>query len=319
MNKILRRIGFIIVTLLVAILVFGLVLAFIPGHSELSNKGISSEETVAMRQNFPTAHHQLTTTDGEQLFLRRWNPDLIEPARKDIAIVIFHGITAHSGAYSQAGIALSKGGYTTFGMDYRGHGLSGGNRADYPDKERWIADLEEAVIYVRELGYQRVIVLGHSLGVAAAIYLAKAIPDEISGLILHSGAYRGKEGVRESPSLFQKLKILSSSIFRPSFQVVEYYREGMTGLDDPLFNFRYTLRFLRMLDVNELILPDHMNIPVLVCVGDKDELFAIDHVKELYDLVPGDKKEFLVLENTYHAKFPEKSWESLATWLNNNF
>src|SRR5207344_2613099 len=107
-------------------------------------------------------HDQFKTSDSVTLFLRRWDPDPTK-LKKDIAVLIFHGFTAHSGAYDMAGIPISAGGYTTYGLDYRGHGLSDGNRGDAPGKERWIADLTESVEYIRHLGYSRVIVLGHSL------------------------------------------------------------------------------------------------------------------------------------------------------------
>ena len=207
-------------------------------------------------------------------------------------------------------------------MDYRGHGLSGGNRGDCPSKQRWIADFTETVAYIKGLGFDKVIVMGHSLGVASAIYTTMAIPNEISGLILLSGAKEGKKnvpGAAAPPSLFQKAKIVASSIFRPSFPAIEYYRKGMTGSDDSLFNFKYTLRFASMLNVKELKLPDKLNIPVLVAVGDKDELFDIDKVKELYDEVPGNKKEFLVMKDTYHAIIPDASWGEVVIWLNKNF
>ena len=93
----------------------------------------------------------------------------------------------------------------------------------------------------------------------------------------------------------------------------------MTGMDDTLFNFRYTLRFLTMLDVKQLRLPKDLNIPVLVGVGDKDELFTIDKVKELYDLVPGNKKEFLIMKDATHAKIPLESWEAVVAWLDNTY
>ncbi len=272
-----------------------------------------------MRQIFTEAHHQFTTTDGETLFLRRWNPDSIQPAKKDIAVLIFHGITAHSGAYNMAGVPISAGGYTTFGLDYRGHGLSGGNRGDNPNKERWIADLAESVKYIKGLGFPKVIVLGHSLGVASAICAANAVPNEISGLVLLSGAYECKKGLSKPPTFFEKTKILASSIFRPSFQAVEYYREGMTVTKDSLINFRYTLRYLTMLDVKQLRLPKTLNIPVLVGIGDKDELFEIDKVKDFYNLVPGNKKEFLIMKNTTHAKIPVESWEQVVVWLDKTF
>lgn len=93
----------------------------------------------------------------------------------------------------------------------------------------------------------------------------------------------------------------------------------MTGSDDPLFNFSYTLRFLTMLDVKQLRLPESLNIPVLVGAGDKDELFDVDKVKEFYDAVPGIKKEFLLMKNTTHAKIPIESWEQIVIWLNKSF
>jgi acylglycerol lipase len=76
-------------------------------------------------------------------------------------------------------------------------------------------------------------------------------------------------------SLFKKVRIIASSIFRPYFPVVEYYRDGMTGTDDPLFNFKFTLRFMTMMDKSELYLPENFQIPVLVITGDKDELFDV--------------------------------------------
>ncbi|MEZ4850316.1 MAG: alpha/beta fold hydrolase [Bacteroidia bacterium] len=319
MKKLAKKILIIILSIVAAIFILGLIIAFLPAGSTRTPVGISPEEAAAKRQNFTQPHHLITTSDGETLFLRQWNPDSIEPAKQNIAVLILHGVTAHSGAYQTAGKIIANGGYTTFGIDYRGHGLSGGNRADYSGKDRWIADLSETVHFIKELGYSKVIIMGHSLGVGAAIYTAKNIPEEIVGLMLLSGAYEGRKGVREEPSLFQKAQILASSVVRPSHQVVEYYRDGMTGTEDPLFNFRYTLRFLTMLKMEELILPEELNIPTLVAVGDKDELFEVEKVKELYDLVPGDQKEFLVLPDTYHARFPNESWEKLVDWLDANF
>lgn len=315
MTKIFKRVMSIILSLVAMILVSGLILAYLPVKSIVKQKGTSPEEAAVLRGKFRAPHHLINTSDGETLFLRRWNPDSVAVDKKEIAVLIFHGVTAHSGAYQMAGVPISKGGYTTFGLDYRGHGLSSGNRADCPNKERLMDDLTEAVRYIKKLGFSKVVILGHSLGVATAIYVTQGIPEEIAGLVLLSGAYEGKKGVRKGPTLFQQAKILSSALFRPSFQVVEYYRKGMTGEDDPLFNFRYTLRFLTMLDVKTLILPKQLNIPVLVGTGDKDELFDVEKVKELYDLVPGDKKEFVVLKDTYHARIPVESWERVVRWL----
>ena len=93
----------------------------------------------------------------------------------------------------------------------------------------------------------------------------------------------------------------------------------MTVSDDTLWNYRYTPRFVTMLDVKKLRLPPNLNIPVLVGVGDKDELFEIDKVKDFYNLVPGNRKEFFIMKNATHAKIPVESWEEIVYWLNKTF
>ena len=319
MKKIIKRVLYVIVFLVVVIIITGLVLAYWPTEWKIKNKGITTEEAAVLRQHYAGPHSSFTTSDGETLFLRRWNPDSIESAKKNLAVLIFHGFTAYSGPYDMAGIPISKGGYSVFGLDYRGHGLSGGNRGDSPGKNRWIGDLADAVKYIRSLGFSKVVVLGHSLGVAAAMCAADTIPNDVAGLVLLSGAYEGRKGLSKPLTFYQKTKLLSSAIFRPSYQAVEYYREGMTGTDDTLFNFRYTPRFVTMLDVKKLRLPSNLNIPVLVGVGDKDELFEIDKVKDLYNLVPGNKKEFFIMANATHAKIPLQSWEEVVEWLNKTY
>jgi hypothetical protein len=73
-----------------------LILAYLPTKSRINNKGISPEEAAILRHQYTGPHHEFTATDGETLFLRIWNPDTIEPAKKNIAILIFHGFTAYS-------------------------------------------------------------------------------------------------------------------------------------------------------------------------------------------------------------------------------
>jgi acylglycerol lipase len=104
MKRIFIKVFYIIVCFAAAICIFGLILAYLPTRSKINNAGISPEEASILRQNYKGPHNQFITTDGETLFLRRWNPDSIESAKRDIAVLIFHGFTAYSGAYNMAGI-----------------------------------------------------------------------------------------------------------------------------------------------------------------------------------------------------------------------
>lgn len=319
MKKILKRIVYGLLILIGVVVISGAVLAFLPMKYKNEHPGVAPEEVVRLRESFVGPHHLLTTTDGETLFVRRWNPDTTVKTKEGIAVLILHGFTAHSGYYDMAGQPFSAGGYTTFGLDYRGHGLSGGNRGDVPSLKRWIADFSETVAFIKTLGFPKVVVMGHSLGVASAMVTANANPHELAGLILLSGAYEGRPGLNTPPTTFEKLKLLSVAVFRPSFAAAEYYRKGMIVSQDPLTNYRYTVRFLTMLDVKKLRLQNTDNIPVLVGAGDEDELFEVQKVKDLYDLIPGDKKEFLVMKNTTHAKIPPESWQQIVDWLDRTF
>jgi acylglycerol lipase len=319
MKKIFKGIGYGLLALVAAIIVFGVVLAYLPANYKTAHSPATPEQVAQLRKDFEGPHHLITTSDGETLFLRRWDPDTLASVKKDIAVLILHGFTAHSGYYKMAGEPIARGGYTTFGLDYRGHGLSGGNRGDAPSFQRWVADFTETVKYIKDLGFPKVVVLGHSLGVASAMVTSNAAPNDLAGLVLLSGAYEGRPGLNSPPTFFEKVKLLSSAVFRPSHQAAEYYRKGMIVSQDPLTNYRYTVRFLTMLDVKKLRLDNKADIPVLVGAGDSDELFEVDKVRELYDLIPGDKKEFLVMKNTTHTKIPVESWEEVVKWLDRTF
>jgi len=155
---------------------------------------------------------------------------------------------------------------------------------------------------------------------AAAICAAVAVPDEIAGVVLLSGAYESKGGNSvDLLSFLQKARIFSSTVFRPSHQVVEYCRDDMLGLNDPLFSCKYTVRFLAMPDVKKLCLPAVMDVPVLVAVGDQDEMFEVEKVREFYDQVPQANKEFLVWKGATHAVISRDHWGQIVDWLDRKF
>ena len=266
------------------------------------------------RQEFKDPHYFVTTSDNKVLFLRAWVPQ----EETDIAILIFHGITAHSGPYAMIGEALKKFGFAVYGLDLRGHGLSDGNRGDYPSKERFIEDIGEIISFIKKM-HKRLLILGHSLGVMTAIYASNYFLEEIDGLIFLSGARTMRPGVYAKISIFKKLKILFSSLFKPSKPIISYQREGMTGLNDPLYNFKYTLRFMRIFNLSEVNFPEQLDIPVLLGVGENDELFTVESARSLFDEIPSENKKFIILPGAKHAEFPPDSWKELIEWLISTF
>lgn len=268
-----------------------------------------------LREDFKEPYDLVKTSDGITLFLRKWESQ--SPSNK--AILILHGITAYSGPYELFADAISKTGFTAIGLDLRGHGLSDGIRGDYPSKERLISDLVETISYLKKQ-FSTLILFGHSLGVLTTLLAKLNSNEKIDGLILLSAGITTKPGVYKTPSVPQKLKILFSSILRPSKPVVNYYREGILGLDDPLFNFKYTLRFMRLVGFKDLDLSEEIECPILLGVGEHDELFSVESAQSLLNELPCKDKKFFVMPGAKHAvQFTEDKFIEIKSWLNTKF
>ncbi len=268
-----------------------------------------------LRKDFDKKNHLITTSDDKELFLRVWDT---QTTPKNIAILIFHGITAHSGPYEMVANPLSQNGYSVFGLDLRGHGLSDGIRGDYPSMDRLVKDLCETIDFVKQR-VPTLILLGHSLGVLSSLIAVNHCLEAINGLILLSAARTARPDVYPTMSIAKKLKILFSSILFPKKPIISYYREGMRGTDDPLFNFKYTYRFMKILSAKNLTLPPKLDFPIFFGLGDKDELFSIEAGRELFNEIPCDNKEFFVVPGAKHAEFPEGSLSQLISWLDEKF
>ena len=268
-----------------------------------------------LREDFKEPYELVNTSDRITLFLRKWESQ--SPSNK--AILILHGITAYSGPYEMFADAFSKTGFTAIGLDLRGHGRSDGIRGDYPSKERLINDLVETISFLKKQ-YSTLLIFGHSLGVLTALIAKKNSNEKIDGLILLSAGKDIKTGVYKSPSVLQKLKILFSSIFSPSKPVINYYREGLLGLDDPLFNFKYTLRFMRLVSTKDLDLSGEIGCPVLLGVGEHDELFSVESAQSLLDEISSEDKKFFIIPGAKHAVgFTEESFKEIKSWLSAKF
>lgn len=285
-----------------------------------------------LRDEFTEPHELVRTSDGKVLFVRHWPA----PARADLAILIFHGITAYSEPYGKVlAEELVRAGLHVFGLDLRGHGRSDGIRGDYPSAERLSKDLCETVAVLKG-SFSKVVVLGHSLGVLCAVVAVNSCPSAIDGIILLSGGRQFRPGAYGRPPPRVILKTLLAVSLFPHSPLIEYSRKGMLGRDDPLFNFQYSARFyatmygasswsvIRMLQRNEITSPNLIisgkpDVPVLVGVGDQDEVFSVDSTRSFFESLSSPRKEFIVIPGGRHASFPAGSWGPVVAWIQNHF
>ncbi len=127
----------------------------------------------------------------------RPEPDQLASGRPDLALVIAHGFTMtwqRPMVWNLVRRFNRHAGVVTF--DFRGHGRSGG-LSTLGDKE--IDDLDVAVRYARELGYQRVVTVGFSMGGSVVLRHA-ALRGGVDAVISVSGPgrwyYRGTVAMR---------------------------------------------------------------------------------------------------------------------------
>ncbi len=266
------------------------------------------------RQECQDNFHILTSADGTELFLRDWTT----AKNPNTAFVLFHGITAHSEPYRELMIKIADVGFAAYGFDLRGHGLSGGKRGDYKSGEQLYQDFATLLEFLQS-HHERIIPIGHSMGVITASMFAQKFQDQLSGLALLSAARTFRAGAFPKTSLLTMLKILTWGVISPSRPVVHYYREGMRGYDNPKFNFDYTPRFFRVIGPHHIKFSSSMQYPVFVAVGDQDELFAESDVRKFYEEIPADQKKFAILRDTKHAIFNEHSFDELYQWIEENF
>ena len=120
------------------------------------------------------------SADGLTIGFREWLP---AAGSTRATVLILHGLSEHSGRYRHVAEALTAAGFACYGIDHRGHGLSGGTRAYIPDCQLAIADLDGLrQIVCAEQPERPIFAFGHSLGSLIGLGYALKHPERLRGL-----------------------------------------------------------------------------------------------------------------------------------------
>jgi pimeloyl-ACP methyl ester carboxylesterase len=220
------------------------------------------------------------------------------PGQRDLAIVMAHGFTQSWQRPMVWRIAQRfnlAAGVVTF--DFRGHGRSGG-LSTLGDKE--IHDLDVAVHYARELGYEKVASVGFSMGGSVVLRQAGLLGGVDAVVSVSSPGrwfYRGTVPMRRVH--FAAEKRLGRLFARQFLQT----RIASGGWDpEPVPPAEAAGR----------ISP----VPVLIVHGDKDVYFPAEHGRQLY-AGAREPKELWLLPGFGHAEraTDDKLTDRIAAWL----
>jgi pimeloyl-ACP methyl ester carboxylesterase len=207
---------------------------------------------------------QLDTSDGIRLTSQHWDPGL-----RDLGCVVAHGFTGSSRTPDVQAIsrALAGTGAGVLAIDFRGHGRSGG-RSTVGAEE--IHDVAAAVAWLRARGYQRVAVLGWSMGGSAVLRYAGLGGDADAVVSVSSPARWYERGTRPMRVVHWLCET------RTGHLVLRWGRRTrMAGAHwDPVPEAPH--------EVAGLIAPT----PLLIIHGDADRYFPLPHVHLLRDSAP---------------------------------
>ena len=118
-----------------------------------------------------------------------------------VPVVFVHSF-AGSTAHWKPQLAHLRPSRRAIALDLRGHGMSAAPSGDEYSVEGFAADIDAAVT---TLGLDKFVLVGHSLGGAAALAYAGAHPDRVAGLVLVGAP--GKVPAEQSTLLIRSIEV----------------------------------------------------------------------------------------------------------------
>jgi pimeloyl-ACP methyl ester carboxylesterase len=119
----------------------------------------------------------LNGSDGLRLRLLKWS-------HEGTPVILVHGFGNESHIWDDFAPALAPY-YQVFALDLRGHGESDWDRESRYEYEYHVADLEAVI---ESLGFERLVLIGHSLGGRVCIRYSGKHPRKVAGLVIVDSA-----------------------------------------------------------------------------------------------------------------------------------
>ncbi|MDX8044686.1 alpha/beta fold hydrolase [Gracilibacillus sp. S3-1-1] len=225
------------------------------------------------------------------------------------AVLLLHGFTGHSADMRMLGRYLNNEGYTCYAPIYRGHGKS-------PEEligvtaEDWWEDVQQAYQELKDKGYQKIAVIGLSLGGVLGLRLAGNTPLQ-AVITMCSPMFFDNEqqltiGFRQFAKDYKKLEGKEDDVIQAEVEQLvddskELFQEIATSIEK----------------VKETV--DMIYTPTFVVQATNDQMINTESANYIYDSVESDQKQITWYDNAGHAitfsKEKDKVHQDVAQFL----
>ena len=174
-------------------------------------------------------------------------------------------------------------------FDFRGHGASGGVVSGMKE----IYDIKRVVDYAKNKGYEKIVLIGFSLGGIQSIYEASKFHD-IDALVTVSVP-------ADTETIKSNAKWLFWMVNNPFGRIILR----------PWARLGNVIEFPKPVTMIEQVSP----IPLLITQGTKDTLVDVEQAEILYQKAK-EPKELVIIEGMGHPpKLPEEFYDTVEEWL----
>jgi alpha-beta hydrolase superfamily lysophospholipase len=269
---------------------------------------------------------ELTAFDGLRLHGIRWRA----PGKAKACVIVVHGVGEHSGRYAHMADYLTQHGYTVYSLDYRGHGLSEGERANIGSFDAAAEDIKTCYDWLASEEHDTpVFIFGHSQGTLVTLFFVLKYPQLLRGVML-SATMLGLSKVAKP------LAWLASTLNRVSPEARLFAIEPSTisrdpevlraAENDPLISrTRLTPRIIHaMIYESRHVLEQlpSLNLPFLIMHGTADRLVPPVGSQLIYDAVSNPDKTLKWYDGLYHEICNEPEQEQvfadIVSWLDDH-
>lgn len=207
------------------------------------------------------------------------------------AVLLLHAFTGHSADVRMLGRFLQKQGYTSHAPIYRGHGLTPEALLKTSPSDWW-EDVEQAYLYLRNLGYEEIAVAGLSLGGVLGLKLASKL--ETKGIITMA-----------TPMYFDN----ESKLLRALVAFSKQYKQ-LEGKDEALITQELGMikeeapSLIKQLDPLITKTKDNLSLvekPALIIQPVKDQLINPSSATYIYNHILSPDKDLLWYEKSLHV------------------